>query len=1791
MALLFGSLDLIRANRIPSSTPPLFSPLSHLRGSHFPLPFPEGATAPPSSPSHRWCNCSVVGCNCTPFHRAGIPGFGFVWFSFTCPVYVFVYGWMARGTHPTTPRPLDVHLHVDMDMEEAYREMRKMQERQKHRDVVELCEKHAMGWIQGVAQHTKPKDMVSEEQAKKRVRSVATGMVALAITSAVQDENETLVRKGCEAVETLLKWLQQQDRDIQERKEPNNQPMYEVAFKYAYKATKTYLGRKDAVHDPWGWKLCQLCVQCGLKMKEKEHQAILAGMELNKSIPENMRVKTYLLMMQEAMRLQPTTLIPPQTLVRIVDGMIQCSRTCALPKECMQALQMLPTNWTSNTTVHCTLPIHCATVSLRCFAGMDRPSTKDTKQLIDALQFTRVHLKQAATALKDPHNVQANQTCSEGPDPYGTSLLMRGLLLYNETFCSKSFRMILEKWERSTSKHRKNVASQASALHQAIIRSAMDLCRSWIGQGSSLDVPTDGVPDAHKRHIAEAVRLVLQGMDLEVQDMDGAGGLAKKLASLELEASAVPELTYATFFRFLMDRNGHRLLDYDTKKHLFGSLQSQALAESHGRKERDPVEWLVWALRVCLLLPGPQALEQTVDLVAHLSQSILKENSPMQQWQRVLAKAYEDLQDTKAAQIVMDSAVSTLIQAYGQPTMLLQKLCEERSPDELSFSLLLAHVVRVTNPNAGDTKLPERTHKNAIKELCTIPRLETCGHEKINIVMLRALPLLGTRTGTDLLARVQQKIVDKGERSIDTALILCCNAIFLHEESNPSFEEAAVQALDACKPFLFCACHQPRRSVEHCLCDDRSSNRPAAQRPRVDRNILYAIGALMAIIVSSGNDMLWHHSKLLWEESIRLYVGESDAWFASAPVQRRDHFFCVNNVAQDENLTDAAQDRALKDLADPFLQLSAMQTLYHVVHTSMEKGWVVQAMKAALDAMEGLEAFMGQRRCTLLPFLDMCKFLSGRLTLSTAALLVGKVCALSGQSKESEQFLKQSLSLSTEGKAVWLERHCKSHLAALYRRKGLFESSWDILKDLKGTKELFECTYQCKSCCQWEYVHSMIVEADIFRNQGHLDLSLNQYDVAYRTAAGSGFQELAVLCLLNRAKCLITRMRCDDGPLLEGCIDQCEERCTQALHLVEKGLTQDSVDAGLCLIKAQLLVTACLCKVQLGRARKAPEATEATRIRFWGDHPGFVHCLSDMEKDSLISDLLAAYHLAKEAPLIHRKICGFLSFIFGCILGDASTSTFFLHLAVGATFRRNLNFQIQRCSSPLQNGWYAILRTFGLKRSSESNLLSSMVQDALCGPKIDGKSDAQQAAQNHLDALRNHSRKHPIITCALFSSHGILIQESSALPLGPGNSSLVVSRVDSNCAPIVLEVAVQTSSVKADGSPGAQIPINSALESILKHSADTLSFEEIDSTPRSKQEWWKKRLEVENKMECLIHRVDQEWLGVISCIFVHVESPPDVSRIAKYVPRIPECFLSLMVYHVPNLQKKTVIEFLRDCTISKDIAEDVFRRMSFIVEAIGDIEYAPVAFIPDSPVQGFPWESLPSISKLPLVRSPSVCLNLIVSTVFHEETRQLDFCRAFYLLDPENNLPSTSKTFSHFFSEMEAKHGWAGVSRQKLPPKELHAAISEEDFFVYIGHGAPKKYLPYSALKPLNSKAATVLMGCSSARLYHHGCFEASGYLLILLLMGCPFVIGNLWDVTDRDIDKFSLGLFRSWLSESVKFPGNESSQRQGRSSYLKGISKCRKMCKLPYLNGAAPVCYGVPCALNMPFPHSAASG
>ena len=92
-----------------------------------------------------------------------------------------------------------------------------------------------------------------------------------------------------------------------------------------------------------------------------------------------------------------------------------------------------------------------------------------------------------------------------------------------------------------------------------------------------------------------------------------------------------------------------------------------------------------------------------------------------------------------------------------------------------------------------------------------------------------------------------------------------------------------------------------------------------------------------------------------------------------------------------------------------------------------------------------------------------------------------------------------------------------------------------------------------------------------------------------------------------------------------------------------------------------------------------------------------------------------------------------------------------------------------------------------------------------------------------------------------------------------------------------------------------------------------------------------------------------------------------------------------------------------------------------------------------------------------------------------------------------------------------------------------------------------------------------------------------------------PALVANLWDVTDRDIDKFSTALLDGWIGTGDDGQAGEENERSlvRQPHYCvrrrrMGIEKCslwagvsqaseipvaRSVCKLRYLNGASPVC------------------
>jgi len=225
-----------------------------------------------------------------------------------------------------------------------------------------------------------------------------------------------------------------------------------------------------------------------------------------------------------------------------------------------------------------------------------------------------------------------------------------------------------------------------------------------------------------------------------------------------------------------------------------------------------------------------------------------------------------------------------------------------------------------------------------------------------------------------------------------------------------------------------------------------------------------------------------------------------------------------------------------------------------------------------------------------------------------------------------------------------------------------------------------------------------------------------------------------------------------------------------------------------------------------------------------------------------------------------------------------------------------------------------------------------------------------------------------------------------------------------------------------------------------------------------------------------------------------------------------------------------------------------------------------VVLVLDHVIQSLPWESsfgTFSGTRWEFHRIPS--LPAFTATASRKNTISVDSC--YYAINPSGDLVSTQKTFEDWFKGFK---GWRGRAGSPPNANELSKALQEHDLFVYCGHGGGEQYLPLPRLRSLDSCASSLLMGCSSGKLKRNnrGAYEASGVILAYTLAGCPAVVGNLWDVTDKDIDRYCREVISKMMSPTP---------HGGKTSIGHIVQNSRSACKLPFLIGAAPVCYGIP--------------
>lgn len=330
----------------------------------------------------------------------------------------------------------------------------------------------------------------------------------------------------------------------------------------------------------------------------------------------------------------------------------------------------------------------------------------------------------------------------------------------------------------------------------------------------------------------------------------------------------------------------------------------------------------------------------------------------------------------------------------------------------------------------------------------------------------------------------------------------------------------------------------------------------------------------------------------------------------------------------------------------------------------------------------------------------------------------------------------------------------------------------------------------------------------------------------------------------------------------------------------------------------------------------------------------------------------------------------------------------------------------------------------------------------------------------------------------------------------------------------------------------------------------------------------------------------------------------------------------------------------------------------------------------DKRLHAFPWESLPCLDGLAVSRVPSMkalrdriliqrrqshqqCQNQHQSAtdIDHHQERgfHLDRSHTSYVLNPSGDLSHTEKVLSAPLKTLPPNPASAVPCLTGRAPSEqdFESLLTHSDILLYFGHGSGAQYIRTRTVKRLSRCAPVVwLMGCSSGAVTENGEFEPHGSVLGYLAAGwssedgalrdmdqevrgdgqadmgeveeqedtspCMAVCATLWDVTDKDIDRFSVRLGEEWglwpggsgteratasagekISKTPKTPRRKgkgradvkanvesdvrarNGQRQKGRSLVESVARSRGECYLRYLNGAAPVVYGVPVWLD----------
>ena len=343
-----------------------------------------------------------------------------------------------------------------------------------------------------------------------------------------------------------------------------------------------------------------------------------------------------------------------------------------------------------------------------------------------------------------------------------------------------------------------------------------------------------------------------------------------------------------------------------------------------------------------------------------------------------------------------------------------------------------------------------------------------------------------------------------------------------------------------------------------------------------------------------------------------------------------------------------------------------------------------------------------------------------------------------------------------------------------------------------------------------------------------------------------------------------------------------------------------------------------------------------------------------------------------------------------------------------------------------------------------------------------------------------------------------------------------------------------------------------------------------------KRSWWERRGQLDKDLCDLLETVDTIYFGSSlqdmddsdnNFRDDDIESLPCGNLASRFEAAfdLPETDGAMNYVDAESLKKLTVVQLkgrLRDHGVTDKEMRKLRKQQlidMLIDEETSDLEEAknPVHnvrcdneclfLILDENLSRFPFEGMPSLQSRIVSRIPSlpfIYATLLENDHKNHDNTQIEAAQVSYVLDPEGNLQATRSRLEPVIDNicMERNCHWDACVGELPKAGFVESCLRKENgLFLYFGHGGGQVFFPRKNVEELAKwgkqgmrlcRASVLLMGCSSGRLVSvnrkhsksieqlplH--YEPEGIAMSYLCAGAPCVVGNLWDVTDRDIDR-----------------------------------------------------------------------